>query len=207
MTILLVAIMIMGLGYAFHTWLVSRNEYFTITFGKQDGKIDPAFPTLNLLNVDVLYQVDSTYPETPDGIENDSYIAYSGTAVFSFKNINYKECLIHLPLLRAGFLSPNSNEFIFYKDMQSVWRQNKTITLKPGESFEISHQISGFTSNHKIFCLEDGADYCRWELVFGVPDGENPDQYIVGTVITNQIHWASEKTKKPDRKGDEDNRG
>ena len=66
-----------------------------------------------------------------------------------------------------------------------------------GESFTISFlkHSCGF-SDRDLFEGKEIFDYGRWALVFGMPESENPDEYLVGTVLTNPIHWKLEIQKK-----------
>jgi hypothetical protein len=48
--------------------------------------------------------------------------------------------------------------------------------------------------------IADSISVSRWALVFGVPDGEDPDKYVVGTVLTKTIHWQIEKDSKTENK-------
>jgi hypothetical protein len=184
----LVLVIMLTLLYVCNIWLANRGECLTFSLGKHIETINPTLLRMNHINVEVVNKIENVRPENPNDAEIE-YLLYSGTAVFTFTNFADKECRLHLPLLRAGYLTSNSNEFIFSKDLKAVWKETRTINLKPGESFLISHEIEGF-SDRKQFGSKTHTSASRWQLVFGVPDGEDPDKYVVGTVLTNPIHWV-----------------
>jgi hypothetical protein len=142
------------------------------------GPVRTDFPVY----VDVVYrvhQVDRT---------GQADFQYRAVADFTFRNVHHDEIRIHLPLLRAGFWFPGGTQFIDHRSLPAEWKQPHTATLKKGDSWTWTVNASG-TCNHNVSALDKGFQYGRWALVFGVLDGEDPDQYLVGTVLSNPIHW------------------
>jgi hypothetical protein len=137
------------------------------------------------VNVSVLCNVKSI-------LEGRNYIHIDYTTEFTFQNTGYKELKIHLPLIRASFCTPASMDLS--NNLNPPWKQNKEIVLQKGESFTIAFPEEHIEfPNRDFFGGKDNIDYGRWALVFGMPEGENPDDYLVGTVLTNPIHWQIEK--------------
>jgi hypothetical protein len=175
-------------GYCFATG-------HTLTLKIGSSKVVPEFVQINWpMNVDVLYQIEDSIESKEDadivvgGVPfrgGKKYYRYDGTAVFTFHNDFDKDVKIHLPLLRASWWFPGSTQFYFTNDLKPEWKQEKTITLKPDETYTLSHRFVLGMQKKKVDGMEDG----RWALVFGVPDGEDPDEYLVGTVLTNLIRW------------------
>jgi hypothetical protein len=108
-----------------------------------------------------------------------------------------KEVKLHFPLLRMAYCTSNSSQFVYSKDIEPKLQQQKTITLKPGESCTIPlGRASWDLANRDLFEGKKSSDDGRWTLVFGVPAGENPDDYVVGTLVTNAVHWKVDKNCK-----------
>jgi len=103
---------------------------------------------------------------------------------------------MRLPLLRACFCVPDGRDL--GDTLEPEWKQNKIIVLRPGETFTISMPNKGRIFGHDLFAGKDSFDYGRWALVFGVPDGEDPNKYVVGTVLTKTVRWQLEKGRKID---------
>jgi hypothetical protein len=123
------------------------------------------------------------------GVDCDSKI--------TFRNGFSKEVKFYFPLLRKANCNSNSSQFVYSKEIEPELRQQKTISLKPGESFTISlGKLTWMFSDRDLFDGKESLDRGRWALIFGVPDGENPDDYVAGTLITNPIHWKIDKNCK-----------
>jgi hypothetical protein len=99
---------------------------------------------------------------------------------------------MHFPLLRASAWFPTSTQYIFTSQLEPQWKENKTITLKPGETYTISLPEGLHETRYDPFGVKNPDQNGRWALVFGVPDGEDPDKYLVGTVLSNPIQWRNE---------------
>ena len=159
-------------------------------YSKEDK---PVFICVNSseVTVDVVYHV--TYMSRC----GDNAIACNYSPDFIFRNRGPEEIRIHLPLIRAHYCIFNSTTF--KHSLDSEWKQSKDIVLKKGESFTLAIRRKGMSSQFEtpdLFEGKDSRDCGRWALVFGVPEGEDPDKYLVGTVLTNPIHWQNEIPKK-----------
>jgi hypothetical protein len=123
---------------------------------------------------------------------------YKYSTKVTFRHHDPEECRLHMPLLRACFCTTVYAEL---NKLDSPWDHKQDIVLPSGQSsFEL------VTENKNALCAEDKfkgndcIDSGRWALVFGVPDGENPDKYIVGTVLTKPVRWIKDKDCKITKK-------
>lgn len=90
--------------------------------------------------------------------------------------------------------------FLFSSQLDPEWKETKTITLKPRESFTLSLPECGLMTTDDVLDQPDSKKSGHWALVFGVPAGEDSDKYLVGTVLSNPIQYRNElknKSQKP----------
>jgi hypothetical protein len=155
-------------------------------FTKED---EPAFFQVNQsIDIDINRHVSSIMK----GING---VRCEYNSEITFRNDSPKDIKLHFPLLRKAHCYPGSCEFIYSAELEPELKQSKTVTLAKGESFNISLPKRGATlfSSRDLFDGKEQFDYGCWALVFGVPQGENPDDYVVGTVLTKPIHWKIDK--------------
>ncbi len=181
---------VIGLLVAVSAWLKARGERLVLTLGSSVEERPEHVSTDFPVRVDVVYNVSGIL------VSANGFLNYEATADFTFKNEFRDRVRIRLPLLGAAYWSPDSTKYIKHSELRPEWKQRKTIVLRKGETFTLK-VLSG---NCLMKCdareLERGFDRGRWALVFGVPDGEDPDLYLVGTVLTEPIHWQrAEKFK------------
>jgi hypothetical protein len=148
--------------------------------------------------------VDSNAPVEIDIERNITSILPSGDFILrdydsrvTFRNTSPKDVKVHFPLLRMSECFPRSCEFISAAKLDPEFKATKTISLKPGETFSFTlAKQTGSLSDRGFLEEKESFDFGRWALVFGVPDGENPDEYLTGTILTNPIHWKVDKDCK-----------
>jgi len=169
-------------------WMVATGHSLMLHIGANLER--PEFVQVNWpFNVDVVYHVS-------DRMKGGNCYRWDVQCDFILRNDNNKDIRVHLPLLRASLWNPPFTQYIFHSQLDPEWKKTKTITLKPGESFTISLPESGLTTTDDVFERQDSKKCGRWALVFGVPPGEDPDKYLVGTVLSNPIQFRNEMKDK-----------
>lgn len=153
-----------------------------------DVKAEPVMVHFNWpINIDISCNITGT-------MKGMNCVACDYDSRITFRNDFSKDVKVHFPLLRMSRCSSSSAEFIYSAKLEPEFKANKTISLKPGESFSMT-----FAKHNCVFTDRDllegkeSFDLGRWALVFGVPDGQNADEYLVGTILTNPIHWKMDK--------------
>jgi hypothetical protein len=169
-------------------WLIAEGKSLTLHMGTKLER--PEFVQVNSpFNVDIVYHVS-------DMLKGTNCYAWDVQRDFILRNDYNKDIRVHLPLLRASFWNPPFTQFIFNSDLDPEWKKSKNISLKPGESFKVSLPRSGLETADDLFDGHQSKEHGRWALVFGVPDGEDSDKYLVGTVLSNPIEYRNELKDK-----------
>jgi hypothetical protein len=169
-------------------WMIAKGRSLTFHMGANIEQ--PPFVQVNWpCKVDVVAHVS-------DRLKGENFYRWGMQTDFAFRNNFNKEIRIRLPLLRASLWNPSSTQFLFNAELAPEWKQHKTITLKPGESFTLSLAKDGRLTQNDLFARQESD---RWALVFGAPDGEDPDKYLVGTVLSNPIEYRNEIPTKSEK--------
>jgi hypothetical protein len=176
-------------------WRMEQAERENSTMRASTGYSDGYEPVLVMVNMPNRVEVEVDNLMTSACVLDKNTTSYDYTTRIVFRNCGPKEIRLHLPLLRSRFCTPNQIDFSIKNE--PPWNQNKEIVLPKGESYEIlESKTNGTTFGYDFFQGEESRDYGRWCLVFGVPEGENPNKYIVGTVLTKPVRWKIDKNCK-----------
>lgn len=142
------------------------------------------------VDVDFPVRVDVTFNVRPVTSESEGNFVYRGTADYTFTNNSPSERRIRLPLLRASYAKSNSTQYVSHAELPAEWKTPRTIVLSPGRTATITVPVSG-DSDTPLSRLTARSGDERVALAFGVPEGEDPDRYVVGTVLTEPVKWVA----------------
>ena len=178
---------IVALLFIANQWLIAKGQSLTFHMGANLER--PEFVQVNRpFNVDVVYHVS-------DMLKGTNCYAWTVQHDVILRNDYDKDIRVHLPLLRASYWNPLSTQFIFNSDLDPEWKKSKNLTLKPGESLTISLPEGGLLTSDDLFARQKSKKCDRWALVFGVPDGEDSDKYLVrnGAVKPDRIPQRTQR--------------
>lgn len=136
------------------------------------------------VRVDLTYRAKKTADQSADNA-----FMYSGAAEYTFRNERQYDVRIKLPLARLVNMSPNTAEFVSDDALGGVWKENRTLELRPGETATIATPCGG-TVRKTSSWFGSALPEMRHALVFDVPDDANPDRYLVGTIVTEPVRWV-----------------